>query len=185
MGLFPLLPSLRLTSPLAGLRLEYLTWWQVLAIFGVLAAITLALGVRSLASLGPVRRWVALGARLVVLLLAVLILAGVRLERTNEIVEVMVLLDASDSAQQSLRPSDPGLRERQNDWIRQLLSLDDGEKRGDDRLGVISFDGDAYVDQPLNDQPQSLFTQTQAVNRRTTGTDLASALQLAMASFKS
>ena len=173
-----------LSPTLAGLRLDYLSWWQALSLFGVLAVITLLLGVRSLASLGPVRRWVALGARMAVLALAVLIIAGVRLERENEIVEVMVLLDASDSAQQVARSGDTPLREQQDDWLDRVLNLPDSEKLADDRIGVISFDGDAYVDQPLNDQPQGMTSQTRAVNRQNSGTNLASALQLAMASFK-
>ena len=155
--------------PLAALRLDYLAWWQALAIFGVLAAVTLALGLRSLATLGPVRRWVALGARLLVLAMIVLIIGGVRLERSNEILEVMVLLDASESAQQYAQAGDSPLRQQQDAWLQDELRQPDSAKEADDRLGVISFDGDAYVDQPLNSQAQSTIAQTQAINRQRTG----------------
>ena len=169
---------------LAAVRFEYLQAWQVGLIFLALAAVTVLLGWSALKSLGPVRRWVALSLRLAVLLLAVLILAGVRLERDNELVEVMVLLDQSDSARQLTDVGEPPLTQLQDTWLRAALDTPDSEKLEEDRLGVISFDADAYVDQPLNDQPQALFGQTRALNRGRTGTDVASALQLAMASFK-
>src|SRR5690606_7661977 len=52
-----------------------------------------------------------------------------------------------------------------------------------DRLGVLSFDGDAYVDLIPTDQANALLGQTTAVNRRLTGTDPAAAIQLGLASF--
>src|SRR5262245_18693749 len=85
---------LALTWPL---RLEFLTWWQALLLFAGLALPITWLAVRSLAGLGPVRRWVALGARLLVLLVLVLIVAGARWQRENKVVELIALRDISES----------------------------------------------------------------------------------------
>src|SRR3954467_15321522 len=74
-----------------------MSWRQALLIFGALALPIVLLAIRSLAGLGPVRRWVALGARLLVLLMFVLILAGARWQRQNKNLEVMVLRDVSES----------------------------------------------------------------------------------------
>ena len=170
------------TTPLAlGLRLEHLQWYEALGLFALLAIPTVALALRSLAGLGPVRRWVALGARLAVLGVAVLILAGLRVERENEVVEVIVLRDLSDSARQAVdENAGQTLANRVNQWLQDALGPG-GEKEADDRLGVVSFDGDAYVDQMPNSAAQSLVTQASAVDRRTVGTDPAAAVQLAMA----
>ena len=53
---------------------------------------------RSLAGLGSVRKWVAIAVRLAVVLLVVLILAGIAWQRTHKDLEVLVLSDASLSA---------------------------------------------------------------------------------------
>ena len=79
------------------LRMEYMRGWQAALLLLALAIPIVLLGVRSLAGLGPVRRWVAVGARLLVLLLFVLIIAGARWQRENKILEVMVLRDISES----------------------------------------------------------------------------------------
>src|SRR4051812_23295452 len=73
------------------LRLEYLTWPQALLVFAILSVPIVWLAVRSLAGLGPVRRWVAMGVRLLVLLALILTLGGARWQRENKVVEVMVL----------------------------------------------------------------------------------------------
>ena len=85
------------------LRPEYLSWPQMLALFSGLALPIVLLGMRSLNGLGPVRKWVAIGIRLLVLMLAVLILANVRLQRINRNLEVIILRDVSESTAQ-VRP---------------------------------------------------------------------------------
>src|SRR3954453_3600714 len=79
------------------LQLEYMTWPAALGLFGLLSLPILLLGMRSLAGLGPVRKWVAISIRLTVLALFVLILAGARWERVNKILEVIVVRDVSES----------------------------------------------------------------------------------------
>ena len=56
-------------------------------------------GQRSLNGLGPVRKWVAIGIRLAVLLLLLLIIAGVRWQTQHKDLEVMVLRDISRSTE--------------------------------------------------------------------------------------
>ena len=164
-----------------GLRLEHLDWPQALGLFALLAVPVIALGVRSLAGLGPTRRWVALGARLTVLAVLVLVLAGLRVERENEVVEVMVLRDLSDSARQAVdENAGQTLAGRVTQWLQSAVGPG-SEKEPDDRVGVISFDAEAYVDQMPNALAQTLASQGTAVDRGTPGTDPAAAVQLAMA----
>ena len=66
-------------------------------LFVLLGGITVFLGMRSLAGLGPVRKWVAIRVRLAVLLLLILILGDIKLVRNNTDVELMVVRDISQS----------------------------------------------------------------------------------------
>src|SRR5690349_8564987 len=66
------------TALAAPMKLTYFTWWVAAGIFAVVGGFVILLGMRSLAGLGPVRKWVAIGARLLVLLLLILIVGGVR-----------------------------------------------------------------------------------------------------------
>src|SRR5215212_5020883 len=100
------------------LRLEYLTWPNALMLFGLLTIPILALGVRSLNGLGPMRKWVAIGIRLLVLALFILVIGGARWQRTNKNLEVMVLRDVSESTSQVKQfPSNrKTLQEAQDEW---------------------------------------------------------------------
>src|SRR4051812_48093773 len=80
--------------------LEFFSAWQALAIFAGLSVPIVLLGMRSLTGLGPVRKWVAIGFRLSVLLVFILILGGIRWQRQHHDLEVMVLRDISQSTQQ-------------------------------------------------------------------------------------
>src|SRR5687768_3361659 len=79
------------------LQMEFMPGGLVAVLFLVGALPIVALGYWSLSGLGPVRKWVAIGVRLAVLLLALLILAGVRWHSQHKDLEVMVLRDISDS----------------------------------------------------------------------------------------
>src|SRR3954453_11161576 len=81
------------------IRLEYFRWNTALLLYAGLALPIVWLGMRSLSGLGPVRKWVAIGTRLAVLLLFILILGGIRWVRQHKNVEVMALRDVSDSTQ--------------------------------------------------------------------------------------
>src|SRR3954453_21137486 len=124
--------------------MEYLAGWQATLLFLALATPITLLAMRSLAGLGPVRRWVALSIRLIVLLLLVLIVAGARWQRENKLVEVMVLRDISDSV--SNVTSYPG-KTLQSSVERYLLdSTDPKFKKPDDRIGLISFSSTPLID---------------------------------------
>ncbi len=66
----------------------------------LLAIPILFLGMRSLNGLGPVRKWVAIVVRLLVLACFILIIGGIRFQRTHKDVEVMVVRDISISTRQ-------------------------------------------------------------------------------------
>src|SRR5688572_7850344 len=107
------LPSLAFTFPL---RLEYLTWPMALGLFALLALPIVWLGMRSLNGLGPVRKWVAIGVRLGVLALFILIIGGVRWQRTNKVLELMVLRDISESTAQVRNFPGPTLQSSIDEW---------------------------------------------------------------------
>src|SRR5450432_1206694 len=160
------------------LRLEYMTGWQALLLFLALAAPIVLLGIRSLAGLGPVRRWVALGVRIVVLLLVVLIISGVRWQRENKIVEVMALRDISQSVSNVQNYPGKTLQTSIEDYLREVSGTK--HKPADDRIGVISFHSSALIDAIPN---TTLALDARAIRDAGNGTDTASAIQLALATL--
>ena len=109
------------------------------------------LAVRSLAGLGPVRRWVALGARLLVLAAAVLLVAVPRWERENKLLETIVIRDISESTQNVRSFPGKTLQQSIDDWLR--LAADPKKKPPNDRVGVISFASQATIDAVPNTTP--------------------------------
>src|SRR3954468_18209765 len=132
----PLQPLLAWQSPIT---LQYASgvWGIVLGVlFLVGAGMVVLLGVQSLAGLGPVRKWVAIGIRLCVLLLLCLILGGVRWQRQHKDVEVIVLRDVSASMQNVPVPvSGRTIDQATDDYLRAIAR--DPTKKADDRIGVI------------------------------------------------
>jgi uncharacterized membrane protein len=175
----PIVPS-SLAAFYFPLRLEYLTYWQAALIFAALAAPIVFLGMRSLNGLGPVRKWVAIGIRLSVLLLFVLIIGGVRWQRTNKNLEVIVLRDISESTAQVRQYPGKTLQESLDEQLRKLSDPKNG-KPLQDRMGVISFHSGALIDE----MPKTarLELQSRAIRSTGNGTDVASAIQLALATF--
>ncbi|MGH7213562.1 MAG: glutamine amidotransferase, partial [Tepidisphaeraceae bacterium] len=131
----------------------------------------------SLNGLGPARKWVAIGARLLVLLLFILIIGGVRWQRQNQDVEVMVLRDISQSTAQ-VRDY-PG-QNLQRSLDEHLMQVAEQNKRPRDRVGVISFHSASLVDAMPNTK---LVLDSNAKREPGTGTDVASAIQLALATL--
>src|SRR5258708_13540213 len=82
------------------LKLDYFNGLTAFLLFLGLALFFVSLGLWSLAGLGPVRKWVAIGIRLAVALCFVLILAGARWQRQHKNVETIVVSDISDSIDQ-------------------------------------------------------------------------------------
>jgi uncharacterized membrane protein len=172
----PIEPILAIVWPL---KFEYLRGWQALALFAVLAVPILWLGIRSLAGLGPVRKWVAIGARLLVLLLFILIIAGARWQRENKKLEVIVLRDISEST--NLVRSFPGksLAGSVEDYLRAVS--DSKTKPSEDLIGVISFQENALIDAVPSER---LALDARALRPPGRGTDVASAIQLALATLR-
>jgi uncharacterized membrane protein len=169
---------LALTWPL---QMEYIAGWKVCLMFLVGAVPIVWLGVRSLAGLGPVRKWVAIGLRLAVLLLSLMILAGVRWQREHKDLEVMVLRDISESTNQVKNfpgaPSKP-LQAALDNYFNELSG--DPTKKPGDRIGVLSFHQSALIDALPNTK---LLLDARAVREPGNGTDPAGAIQLGLASM--
>ena len=172
-------------TPLAAIvwpiHLEYIPGWIALLIFLGLGAIVVLLGVRSLNGLGLMRKWVAIGVRLVVLLLFILILGGIRWQRVHKNLEVMALVDVSGSMRYFTQypgyPNKP-LRASEDDWIMSLAKEPD--RKPDDKIGVISFKQNALIDLMPTREPR---LDTHSIPDPGTGTDAGSAIQLALASL--
>jgi Ca-activated chloride channel homolog len=161
------------------IQFEHMSGWQALALFAALAVPTVWLGLTRLAALGRVRQRVAIVTRLLLIGLAILMLAGLRLNRTNENVEVMVLRDVSDSTRLVRLQSGQNVRKSLDEFLLESYQTD-ADRRGDDRLGVISFDRQAYVDEIASNQPT---LASRVVREGTEGTDVAGAIQLALATL--
>jgi uncharacterized membrane protein/Mg-chelatase subunit ChlD len=132
------------------------------------------LGRHSLAALGPVRRWLALGLRWLVLTLIVLALADIQYERRSEQLTVVYLLD------QSLSIPAP-LKQAMLQYVGKLVETHRDSRR-EDRFAVIVFGRDAEVEIPLVSTNLALRNRVESV-LDPEYTDLATALQRAKALF--
>ena len=165
----------------------------------LLALPMLWLGHRRLTTVEPLRRGIALGLRVAVLLLLVLILAGLRAERRHTDLTVIAVVDRSPSirvfgepdsvqpgqddapatpapaAAPGTTPQPPSLLQTVGDYLRRAA----GEQRPDDRFGVVAYDQrPTVVSRP---GPGTRFELSDAAAARE-GTDTAAALEWAMAS---
>lgn len=178
---FSLHPSVPL--PLAitwPLKMEFIPGWLVCVLFLVGAAPIVLLGMWSLSGLGPVRKWVAIGVRLAVLLLALMILGGVRWQRQHKDVEIMVLRDMSQSA--DMFKGFPGPEKTLHPALDRHFNelADDPTKKPADRIGMLSFHQNAFIDALPSTK---LALDSRGLREPGSGTDVASAIQLALASM--
>ena len=120
-----------------------------------------------------------MGARLLVLLLFVLVIAGARWQRENKILEVMVLRDISEST--GLVRDYPGksLASSVEDYLRG--ASDPKTRPSEDLIGVISFQESALIDAVPSER---LTLDARAIRPAGRGTDVASAIQLALATLR-
>src|SRR5207244_8560298 len=88
-------------------------WWLLILL---VIPIIILLSRRSLAGLGPVRRWVAITLRCLLVLLLALSLAELRLRKSSENLTVIFVVDRSLSIPPEIDPSDPLKEDRR--WKR-------------------------------------------------------------------
>jgi uncharacterized membrane protein len=127
---------------------------------------------QSYASLGPFQKWLSLAVRCIVWTLLVCALAGVQFVRVSDRVSVVVARDTSDSVDQAQLQAALG----------QLETARKSMKK-DDSLGKVNFGADAmleFLPQPGVGEQQLSAWQTKP---RTNFTNVAEALQVAVASF--
>jgi uncharacterized membrane protein len=163
---------------------EFLEPWWLLGL--LLIPLLVLLSYRSLAGLGSVRRWVALGLRSALVLLLVLALAEARLHRQSEHTTVLFLVDRSLSI-----PEEPGVDAKGDRidlrWERIKKFINDsvehrGAKHERDKAGLIVFGRRPRLELPPSDAPRFNFTEVQgAIDGNYT--DIGGAIKLALASF--
>lgn len=135
----------------------------------LLIPLTAALALLGRRALSRARLWGGLALRTILLLLIVLALAGTQLRLPSSTLTAVFILDASDSIS-------PAERERGEELIRQAIEA----MPAGDRAAVVVFGEDALVERLASEE--SSLSQLTSVPV-TTRTDIASALQLAMALF--
>jgi uncharacterized membrane protein/Mg-chelatase subunit ChlD len=145
--------------------------WLILLL---LVPVIIWMSYRSLAGLGPVRRWVAIGLRCSLIVLLTLALAETQGRMPHENVTVLFLWDRSLSV-----PDDEGGRVLR--FINEAV-----EKRGPgherDRSGLIVFGRQARVELPPSDAPRfGLKDVVSVVDKE--HTDVGAAIKLALATF--
>lgn len=137
-----------------------------------LAAVPLIilLSFRSLAGLGPIRRWLAIALRCAVIVCMALALAGAQRVRTTDALSVVFIADRSSSVP---RPE----QQREFDFV-QAAAL--GLRPVKDRLGVVAFDGQSMVEQlPMG----RLEIKDLSAAIDPDKTDLSAALRMSLALF--
>jgi uncharacterized membrane protein len=164
---------------LSKTRLEAMQPWWLLGLLVV--PIIVALSFRSLAGLGPVRRWAAIGLRCLGIILLVLALAEVRIRHENETVTVLFLIDRSLSIPEELDPvTKTDLQfERIKKFINDAVVMRQNPR---DKAGVIVFGRRPRLELPPSDAPRLNFQEIVS-NIDTNYTDIGAAIKLALASF--
>jgi uncharacterized membrane protein len=162
-------------------------WWLLLLL---LIPVIIFLSYRSLAGLGPVRRWIAIGLRCLLIFLLSLALSEVRLRHQNENITVLFLVDRSLSIPEEYDPgsSADSVRtdrrfERVEKFINDAVALR-GAGRKNDRAGLILFGRRPRLELPPSNAPSFNFRFKDAASLIDGNyTDIASAIKLALASF--
>jgi len=161
-------------------------WLWLLGIVPVL----IRLSYRSLAGLGPVRRWVALGMRCALVTLLVLAIAEPRLRKPSENVTVMFVVDRSQSIPTEDDPGAgrPGTANVDLRWQRVQTFINDSvAKRGPDhrldQAGAILFGKRPRLVMPPASVDRMVVSDDLAGPIDGSYTDIAGAIKLAMASF--
>ncbi|MBI3417420.1 MAG: VWA domain-containing protein [Verrucomicrobia bacterium] len=142
-------------------------WWLLL-LAGALPAVV-GLAWKSDVQIGTWRRWTALALRLAIVLAVIFAIAGLQWLRPLEGMNVMFLLDRSDSV-----PSP------QQEAARKFVNDTAAAKKSTDKAGVIVFGAEASIENTASAATD--LEKVQAVVP-SVGTDIAAAIRLATAAF--
>jgi uncharacterized membrane protein/Mg-chelatase subunit ChlD len=155
---------------------DYTLTFDAPAWLALLAALPVLwwLSIRSLAGLGPVRRWLALGLRTVFAALVILALAEPQWVRTSDRMTVMFLVDQSLSIP-------PEQREAMIQYVKR--ASDRPFLRPGDRAGLIAFAREAAPVTPPVEESVPVGSRKLEVDLDPEFTDLASAMRMAQATF--
>src|SRR5579883_3492466 len=160
-------------------------WWLVL--LGLVPVVVL-MARRSLGGLGPVRKWLAIGARALIVALLAMALAEPRIRRPSDDVTVLFVIDRSLSVPEDVDLTAPPSERVDRRWERVRRFVDQavrqrGPDHRNDLAGVILFGKRPKLALP----PAAV--DKMPVDERMAGpidgqyTDIAAALKLALASF--
>jgi uncharacterized membrane protein len=162
-------------------------WWLLLLL---LPPVIVYFSYRSLAGLGPVRRWIAIGLRCSLIILLALALSEVRLRHQNENITVFYVIDRSLSIPEEFDPGsnlDSTRIDRRWERIERFVN-DTVKYRGalhkNDRSGLILFGRRPRLEFPASTSPLFNFKlkdSTAVIDG--SYTDIAAALKLTLASF--
>lgn len=160
-------------------------WWLLLLLT---APLVYLIGRKSLSGLGPVRRWVAITARTLVVVLIALALAEPRVRRPSENMTVIFVVDRSASVPRELS-DETGTGARDKRWVR-IQEVIEGSvferykvNRGD-QFGVLLFGKRpklAYPPTPVLGLKNKIDESGVLIDENYT--DIGAALKLALASF--
>ncbi len=138
---------------------------------GLLIPLVIVASLRSLAGLDTARRVLTVTIRSVLLFLLVFCLAGLVRVRRNQDLTVMFLMDRSHSVE--------SLQQYQEDYVREAAST----MHADDRMGVIDFARDAFLEQLPMRGGFHVPPGRLAAIPNTDRTNVAAAIRLGMAMF--
>jgi uncharacterized membrane protein len=162
-------------------------WWLLMLGF---IPVVVVLSYRSLAGLGPIRKWIAIGLRSTLIFLLTLALAEVRLRHDNENTTVLFLVDRSFSIPEDPDPDiSPESGHVDRRWQRVEKFINDAvELRGSehkaDKAGLILFGRRPRLELPPSNAPSFNWKFVDAAsNIDGYYTDIAAAIKLALASF--
>ncbi|MFL5242226.1 MAG: VWA domain-containing protein [Gemmataceae bacterium] len=160
-------------------------WWLLLVL---LLPLLVWISFRSLTGLGPIRRWVILGLRCLLVTLVILALAEMRLQHESDTVTVLFVVDRSLSVPEEWESdvkAPGGKADQRWDRIKKFIN-DCVEKRGpdhkNDKAGIIVFGRQPRLELPPANVPTLNFNEV-ASPIDGNYTDIAAALKLALASF--
>ncbi len=152
--------------------------WLVLLL---LVPALVALGFRSLAGLGVVRRWIVIGLRSLSVALLVLALAETHARQPNENLTVLFAWDRSLSIPHEYENGKDVYDERIKRFINDAVKAR-GAGKEDDRAGVLVFGRTPRLELPPAKVPELRFHKIASILDNTY-TDIAAAIKLALASF--